>query len=121
MTKKKIQKLLLELASLRRKKGNITSREIIRFANKCGRKKRTGSIGKEPTYLNEHLPYSKPLSIPYHSGNMPPGTAGNILAILEQDLFEIEETLESKKRVDNDEEKNRRLHSETLHKNTNSK
>jgi len=87
-----------ELESLRRRKGNITGREIVRFANKCGRKKRTGGMGKEPTYLSDYLPFSTPLSIPNHPGNMSIGTAGNILAILEQDLFEIEDMLERQSR-----------------------
>jgi hypothetical protein len=47
---------------------------------------------------SDYLPYSKPLSIPNHPGNMSPGTAGNILAILEQDLFEIEDMLEEQSR-----------------------
>lgn len=76
------------------RKGNITEKEIVRFANKCGRKRRTGGIGKEPTYLNEHLPNSKPLSIPSHPGNISIGTISNILDYLEKDLFDIEEIID---------------------------
>jgi len=94
MNKNKLAKLQGELESLRRRKRNITGREIVGFANKCGRQMRTGGKGKEPTYINIYLPYRMPLSIPHHSGNMPVGTAGNILAILEQDLFELEDMLE---------------------------
>jgi hypothetical protein len=93
MNKKKISKLLKKLESLRRRKGNVTEREIVQFANSCGRKRRAGGMGKEPTYISEHLPFNRPLSIPSHPGNISTGTAGNILSILEQDLFEIEEML----------------------------
>ena len=87
-----------ELESLRRRKGNITGREIVRFAKKCGRQLRTGGKGKEPTYVNKYLPFRMPLSIPNHPGNMPTGTAGNILGILEQDLFDLEDMLETQSR-----------------------
>ncbi len=71
---------------------------MVRFAKACGRKLRPGGKGSEPTYLNEWLKYSKPLSIPGHTDNIPPGTAGNILDFLEQDLFEIEELIDKESR-----------------------
>jgi hypothetical protein len=93
MNKRKLAKLKKELASLQLRKGNITAKEMVRFAKKCGRNRRPGGIGKEPTYISD-LPYTKPLSIPGHPGNLRPGTAGNILDILEQDLLGIEDKLE---------------------------
>ncbi len=91
MNKRKVVKLQRELEALRLRKRNLTADEIKKFANACGRVLRRGGKGKEPTYLNEYLPSQKPLSIPDHPGNMRVGTAGNILDILEQDLFLMEE------------------------------
>ena len=98
MDKKKLAKLKRKLESLRKSKGNIKEKEIVRFANSCGRKRRAGGMGKEPTYLSAYLPYSKPLSIPSHPGNISAGTMGNILDMLEQDLFCIEEILEQEQK-----------------------
>jgi hypothetical protein len=60
MNKNKLAKLMGELESLRRRKGNITGREIVRFANKCGRRRRTGGMGKEPTYLSDYSTFAAP-------------------------------------------------------------
>ncbi len=89
MNKRKISKLQSELESLRRRKRNIAYKELLSYANKCGRKLRS-SKGKEPTYINIYLRYHMPLSIPYHKRNMPVGTAGSILDELEKDLFALE-------------------------------
>jgi hypothetical protein len=88
MNQNKIDKLKMELEFLRQRKRNLTNREIVSFANKCGRQRI--DRGNEPTYINIYLPYQKPLSIPSHPGNMRAKTVANILDILEADLFELE-------------------------------
>jgi hypothetical protein len=94
MNKNKLAKLKKKLESLRNRKGNFNEKELVSFANDCGRKLKTGGMGKHPAYINVNLPNKRPLSIPSHPGNMPAGTAGNILDILESDLFELEEILD---------------------------
>lgn len=65
-----------------------------KFAGQVGRKN-LAQRGKEPTYMNEHLPDRLPLSIPHHSKPLKRGTAHNILDILEQDIDELEANLQN--------------------------
>ncbi len=91
MDHRKIRNLRRQLESLR-KKGEISSREMEKFAGQVGRKN-LNQRGKEPSYMNEYLPNSLPLSIPHHSKPLKKGTAHNILDILEQDIDELEAKL----------------------------
>ena len=43
--------------------------------------------------VSDLLPKSRPISIPNHPGTMAKGTALNILDLLDQDIFEIEESI----------------------------
>ncbi|MHB8629952.1 MAG: hypothetical protein ACYDBJ_27255 [Aggregatilineales bacterium] len=93
MTKAKLAKLWKKLNSLRTRKGNITDKEMVQFAESCGRYRRPG--GTHPTYLSD-LPGRKPLNIPSHGGkSIPVGTAGAILDELEADLWIIQEELDN--------------------------
>ncbi len=96
ITHKQLIKLQRQLKSLRENKSNISCTDMVKFAEKCGRYPRKGGRGKEPTYISEWLEGAKPLSIPLHTGKtktLKVGTAGNILDILEADLFKLEEIL----------------------------
>lgn len=85
----KLKRLKRKLASLRTAVCNLRSRQIVRFAESLGRKR--DNRGSEPTYINEMLPGSRPLTIPNHPGALNKFTAGNILDQLEQDISMLEE------------------------------
>lgn len=91
MPKRKFRRLRKRLEALRGRLGNIESRELENLARALGRK--PANRGKEPTYINELLPQSRPLSIPHHSTTLKKGTAGNILDQLEKDIDDLEELL----------------------------
>ncbi|MBI5565663.1 MAG: hypothetical protein HY870_12285 [Chloroflexi bacterium] len=91
MNKKKLRKLKKQLARLRSRVANLRSQELVRFAEQLGR---TRSVrGKEPNYVSEDLPYSRPISIPNHPGSLNKYTAGNILDSFEEDIIAFEESL----------------------------
>jgi hypothetical protein len=46
-------------------------------------------MGKHPTYINDLIPGSLPLSIPHHSEDVKIGTARSILLVLENDLDQL--------------------------------
>jgi hypothetical protein len=89
MNKSKLRKLRRQLEALRTRPGNIRSVELARLANALGRKR--VDRGKEPTFVSELLPQSRPLSIPHHSKALKQGTARNILDQLEKDIDDLEE------------------------------
>jgi hypothetical protein len=91
MDKKKLQKIKKRLQALRLRSNNIRSAELVSLARSL--KRRLFDRGKEPTYISNLLPKSRPISIPNHPGAMFRGTALNILDQLEQDIFEIEESI----------------------------
>jgi hypothetical protein len=91
MNKKKLKKIKLALAALRGKPNNIRSIDLQRVAKSLGRRLR--DRGHEPNYISDLLPKSRPISIPNHPGTMARFTAGNILDQLEQDIFDLEESL----------------------------
>lgn len=90
MTWKKLRELRRELEELKRRKRNLTERDLASFARRIGRKR--SSRGDEPTYISELLPRRNPISIPGHRGNIKVGTAGNILDQFEADLDLLEES-----------------------------
>lgn len=92
MNKSKLNKLKKQLARLRNGSASIKSTELKRFAKQLGRVR--DSRGKEPTYVSELLPYSRPISIPDHPGTLKRFTAENILDAFEQDIYALEEELE---------------------------
>ena len=77
------------LQALRTRSGIIKSGELERLARALGR--RLSNRGKEPTFVSDLLPQSRPLSIPHHPGTLKKGTADNILDQLEKDIDELEE------------------------------
>lgn len=88
MNKRVARKLLAELKQMRQNKGNISQREMVKFANRCGRKRE--KIGDEPTYYNIWLPEATSISIPGHTTqNLGHRVAGIILDRLEDDLHAI--------------------------------
>ena len=91
MNKKKLKKLRTRLGDLRARPRSIKSSELIRLARSLGRKR--FNRGKEPTFINELLPKSRPLSIPNHPGTLKIGTAMNILDELEKDIDDHEALL----------------------------
>lgn len=93
MNQKKVDKLRREVEKLRRK-GDIKERELRGLAEAVGR--RRGTRGKEPTWVSEQFP-ARPLSIPAQRV-VNRYTALGILDDLEQDLDEIEATLEEEQR-----------------------
>ena len=90
MTWKKLRELRRELDELKRRKRNLTEKDLISFAKRIGRKR--SNRGDEPTYVSELLPRSNPISIPGHRGHVKVGTAGNILDQFEADLDILEES-----------------------------
>jgi hypothetical protein len=80
---------------LRQRPANIRSLELQSLARALGRVRDT-SRGKEPTFVSLLLPASRPLSIPDHPGSLKRFTAGNILDVLEQDIFALEDMLTDK-------------------------
>lgn len=88
-----IKKLRLELEKLRRRKANLGQTDLERFAKKLGRK-RSRSSTKEPQWISETLPYSRPVSIPGHK-SIKVYTAVSILDRFEEDLDYLEEQFDA--------------------------
>jgi hypothetical protein len=97
MSKKKLQRLKRQLATLRQRIGNIKSSELQRLAQALGRHHDTHR-GKEPTFVSRLLPHSRPISIPNHPGSLKKYTAGNILDKLEEDIAALEDLLSEEER-----------------------
>lgn len=91
MNRQTLQKLRRRLEALRSRQANIKSGELERFAKMLGRKQ--APRGKEPTFVSELLPKSRPLSIPHHSKALKKWTASSILDQLEKDIDDLEELL----------------------------
>lgn len=92
MNKIKLRKINERLQRLRLKPNNIRSGELVSLARSLQR--RPFERGKEPTFISDILPRSRPISIPNHPRALSKGTAINILDQLEQDIFEIENSIE---------------------------
>jgi hypothetical protein len=96
MTRRKLQRLRQQIASLRRSQPK--ARVLIALAKALGRMEE--DRGKEPTYCSEEFQDLSPLTIPMHKGrDLPPGTRDSILNQLDEDvdawdqrLFERERT-----------------------------
>jgi hypothetical protein len=91
MTQRKLRQLRKRLNALRSRASNIKSGELEKLARALGRK--LANRGKEPTFISEMLPLSRPLSIPHHATSIKTGTARNILDQLEKDIDDLEELL----------------------------
>ena len=91
MNQKRIAKLRKKLDELRGV-GGVRSSELARFAIQVGRSRHPR--GKEPTWVSDHLPDARPLSIPGH-GELNRFTARSILDQLEEDLDMMSEGLEA--------------------------
>jgi hypothetical protein len=89
MDKRKLRQLRRRIEALRTRLGTIQSRELESLAKALGRKR--AKRGKEPTFISEWLPQSRPLSIPHHSKALKKGTASSILDQLEKDIDDLEE------------------------------
>ena len=91
MDKQKLSRLRKRIQALRSRLGNIRSRELISLATALGRKR--NNRGKEPTFISELLPHSRPITITEHPRALKKGTAGSILDRLEEDIDLLEEQL----------------------------
>jgi len=87
----KLKRLKRQLEKYRGGIHNVRASQLVSLALQLGR--RPSSRGKEPTYVSDLLPMSRPISIPGHPGTLATGTVRNILDRLEQDIFEFEEEL----------------------------
>jgi len=92
MDRKKIYRLEGRISKLRKKVGNIYSRELENLACSLGRTR--DKRGKEPTYISTELSDARPVSIPNHPGSLNKFTAGNILDQFEQDLVMLKEKVD---------------------------
>jgi len=91
MTPRKLQKLKLQLDSLRRSQAK--ARDLESLASKLGRKKI--KRGSEPTWESEVFAHLYPLSIPHHGGkDIPIGTRRSIIDRLEEDVLAWETRLD---------------------------
>lgn len=88
MDARKAGKLREEVASLRKRLGNIRDRELISLAKRIGR--REFDRGKEPTFVRAESDWN-PLTIPKHPRALKKGTAKRILDQLEADIDAREE------------------------------
>ena len=91
MDRKKLDKVRARMAQMRR--SPQTSGALEGLASDLGRRL-NGKRGKHPIWVNDQFP-SYPLSIPRHSGEVPPGTRNSILNQLEDDLIAWENWLDS--------------------------
>lgn len=78
-----LDRIQSEIEALRPRAGNIKRGELVSLAERLGREHR--KRGKEPTYVQTHLPNRYPLSIPKHN-TIAKFTALNILKMLEDDV-----------------------------------
>ena len=93
MTRRKLAKILKDLAALRR--GMHKAREFESLAGSLGRK--LENRGKHPMWVSTVFDELDALSIPRHGGkDIPPGTKKSILNQLEDDLLAWEERLGKK-------------------------
>lgn len=77
---------------------NVRSSQLESMAESLGR--RRDKRGKEPTYVSDLLPTSRPITIPSHPGTLAFGTARSILDRFEEDIFELEDQLQSSNEED---------------------
>ena len=112
MTFQKLRRLQRELGSLRAAKHNITAYDLIRLAQSLGRRKQ--KRGKHPTYVNDLIPVSRPISIPGHPGTIKGYTALSILDDLELDIQRFFEMLEEGEQTPNEQKQRKALPPATL-------
>jgi hypothetical protein len=92
MNRKKLDKLKLELASLRR--GRHKASAFQGLASKLGRKENT-KRGREPMWESEPFGDLFTLAIPNHGGrDISPGVQRQLLNLLEEDVLRWEEVLD---------------------------
>ena len=90
MNRRKLAKLLRDLAALRR--GSHKARKFESLARRLGRER--VNRGKEPMYESKEFDELDALSIPHHGGkDIPPGTSNSILNQLEDDILAWNEKL----------------------------
>ena len=102
MNIRRLKRLRGKLNNLRRK-GGIKSSEVETLAKAVGRV-RHHTRGKEPTWISKEFKELRPLSIPHHSADLNRFTAASILDQLEGDIEKYEETLETEREANQDEE-----------------
>jgi len=92
MNEKTLTKIEDEIRSLYARSANIRDRELVSVAKRLGRYR--WPVGKEPTYVSDVVP-GPPITIPCHTKHktLKQGTARNILAQLENDIFYLREQL----------------------------
>ena len=101
MRPRKLQKLKLALAGLRR--GQAKAADLERLAGKLGRKK--VKRGSEPTWESQVFAHLYPLSIPHHGGkDIPIGTRLSIIDRLEEDVLAWEARLDEEAENDGEAE-----------------
>jgi hypothetical protein len=99
MTPKKLRTLKRQITEMLRSPQGRKNEDLVGLATQLGRKEH--NRGKEPTYVRNDGPaLMPPLSIPKHSGDMPPGTARSILNQLLSDCDDWEIFLQSEREDD---------------------
>lgn len=92
MNREKLFKIRKEIEKVRRQ-GGVRASDLQRIARLVGR--RLATRGKEPNWVSDSLPSSRPISIPDHGGrDMRRGTVRSILNDLEGDVDSLEALLE---------------------------
>lgn len=93
MNQKKLNKLVLELASLRQ--GRHKAASFQGLAGRLGRHQNT-KRGKEPMWESDPFPDLFPLAIPDHGGrDISPGVQRQLLNLMEEDLARWTDWLEA--------------------------
>jgi hypothetical protein len=99
MDRKRLEKLRLELASLRRSQPK--AKDLGALAGRLGR--RLENRAKHPIYVSDSFPHLRPLPIPNHKGrDLPNGTKNSILNQPEDDLHAWNEYLSQEERENDD-------------------
>ena len=100
MDKKKLTRLQQKHCSLYAKIGNIRERDLVGLAKKLGRRRSKG--GKHPTYVSDHFPNARPITIPSHR-TLKVATARSILDDLDGDIFRWQQYLDAQEAGESDE------------------
>jgi hypothetical protein len=103
MTRKKLDKIKLELAALRQ--GRHKALAFQRAAKRLGRKENT-KRGKEPMWESDVFPDLFPLAIPDHGGgrDISPGVQRTLLDLMDEDVVRWEEALNNEQNNENEDE-----------------
>lgn len=102
MNRRKLKDLERKLEDWRRSPRGIARNELVRVAEKLGRS--LSDRGKEPTFVNDHFPQLRPISVPGHRRDLAPGTARNILDGLLEDVECWRNIVEDDETNDDDDE-----------------